>query len=107
MSNMNKRFELKISLSFADSPTVLITHVAAELEDSLQRVLKDYPAITAYFVSPHEAEPEIEVGLRFEGMEAKFIQDTADEVLEQCMSSITRSGSSFEATREESTLIPA
>jgi len=108
MSDMQKRFELTVSLSFAESPNLRVVQVAQQLEESLQQVLKEYGAITAYFVAPQEAEAEIEVGLRFEGIDAKPIREMADEVLKKSMDSIaSSSGSAFEATREESTLIPA
>jgi hypothetical protein len=108
MSDMQKRYELTVSLSFANSPVVRVDQVARQLEESLQHVLKEYAAVTAYFVSPQEAEVEIVVGLRFEGMHAKYIRETADEILKKSMSTIvSSSGSGFEATLEESTLIPA
>ncbi|EPR75860.1 hypothetical protein ADILRU_1820 [Leifsonia rubra CMS 76R] len=108
MSDMHKRYELTVSLSFADSPAVQIDQVVLQLEESLTAILKDYPAVTAYFVSGEEAEVEIVVGLRFEGMPAKNIRSTADEIIQLSLSAISNSsGSSFEATREESTLIPA
>lgn len=108
MSDMQKRYELKVSLSFAGSPLVQIDQVVQQLETVLATVLKDYPAVTAYFVSGEEAEVEIVVGLRFEGMLSKHIRSTADEILQTSLSSISSSGNTaIEAIREESTLIPA
>jgi hypothetical protein len=108
MLTMHKRYELTVSLSFADSRAVQIDQVVPRLEESLAVTLKSYTAATAYFVRGDEAEVEIVVGFRFENMPANNIRSTADEIIQSSMRAISRSsGFNFEVTCEESTLVPA
>jgi len=106
MSDSNQRsFELSISLQVTSKRDAKLSHYASLLEDALVEALKEHPAITAYFVAADADSDEVRVGLRFEGMEAKYIEDTADEVLDAAISKASSADAS--AARQESTLVPA
>ncbi|MFF7291116.1 hypothetical protein ACFY9N_01150 [Microbacterium sp. NPDC008134] len=54
-----------------------------KLDDAVRRAIADLgmAGITAYFVAPDLDVEGFRVGLRFEGMDPEFIEETADDVL--------------------------
>jgi len=107
MSSSHGRFELKTSLSISGSREDLDTYVAI-LDEAIARVLLEYPAVSAYYAVGDPESVEIEVGLRFEGIAPKYIEDVADEILTTSIESATQASvSGAVPVREESTLVPA
>ncbi|WP_167046670.1 hypothetical protein [Salinibacterium sp. ZJ454] len=107
MADEAKSYELTVTLSInSDSGDVLDEYVA-QLESALVGVIREYPAITAYFVSPDYDVVEIQLGLRFESMPPKYIEDVADEVLDLTIDRAAEALASGAPVREESTLVPA
>lgn len=101
-----RRFELTASLTFPLlAPERLVTF-ATDLDRAIYEAARDHPTITAYFVSADENEGTITVGLRFEGMDPRYIEGTADDVIDAAVSAASGERT-MRPVREESALVPA
>lgn len=101
-----RRFELTASLTFPLLAPDGLASFAAELDRAVYEAASEHPTITAYFVSVEENEGAITVGLRFEGMDPRYIEGTADDVIDAAVSAAS-GGNSMRPVREESALVPA
>jgi hypothetical protein len=104
----DRRFELTTSLSVPLMSPSFLGHYVEALEEAVRKAVADIPTVTAYFVAPDPEAVEVVIGLRFEGMEPRYIEDTATEIIE---TSIEMLGNGEEQAprpvREESSLVPA
>jgi hypothetical protein len=108
MSTEVKNYELTTTLSINSKSATGLDEYVARLEEALVAVIREYGAITAYFVDPDNEAVEIQLGLRFEGMDPEIITEVADEVLKAAIVRASgQSSSEPEPVREESTLVPA
>lgn len=103
-----KRFELTTSLSFPLLAPSLLDELAGKLDAAVYEETGEVAAATAYFVSVDHHSAEITIGLRFEGMDARYINDTATDMLEGALSRLSEDGGPhLRPVREDSMLIPA
>lgn len=103
-----KRFELTTSLSFPMLAPSLLDSIAAQLDDAVFEETGEVAAATAYFVTVDHEAAEITIGLRFEGMDARYINDTASEMLQSALARMSGDdGPRLTTVREDSALIPA
>jgi hypothetical protein len=108
MSKDAARFELTITLSTTSKTAEQLDRFVLHLDEALADVIRDYPAITAYFAGPNYEAFEIDLGLRFEGMKSEHITDVADEVLDEAINRASGTAATDPvAVREESSLVPA
>ncbi|MGK9147732.1 hypothetical protein KXS11_08920 [Plantibacter flavus] len=59
---------------------------AERFEEGVRVALLEMPAMTAYFVQADEHSSTIRLGLRIEGMNPEFVEQRADDVLEEALS---------------------
>jgi len=108
MASPDGRYELTTSLSITGGSRESLEQYAARFEEALVKTLRGNPTITAYYATPNYAAYEIEVGLRFEGMEPRYIEDAASHILDDCIAQVSSPiHSALTPIREESTLVPA
>lgn len=106
--NDEKKFELTISLSFPLLAPTLLDEIATKLDDAVYEETGEVAASTAYFVSVDHEAAEITVGLRFEGMEARYVNETAGEMLRGALERVSNQGeTTLSPVREGSMLVPA
>ncbi|MFD4957891.1 hypothetical protein [Microbacterium sp. NPDC058389] len=104
----DRRFELTTSLSFPMLAPSLLDELAAKLDDAVFEETGEVPAATAYFVAVDHETAEITIGLRFEGMDARYITETASEMLEAALTRLSgQDGPRLTPVREDSMLVPA
>ncbi|KTS14402.1 hypothetical protein [Microbacterium testaceum] len=104
--NEERRFELTASLAFPLLAPERLHTFATDLDRAVYEAAREHPTITAYFVSVDENEGTIAVGLRFEGMDPRYIEGTADDVIDEAVSAAS-GGQPMRTVREESALVPA
>lgn len=101
-------YELTTSLSINGGEPEFLDDYAARLDTALLALIHFRDEVTAYFVSPNHESYEIEVGLRFEGMDPQKIEATASSILDEAIRDVLSAiGTPHVPVREESTLVPA
>jgi len=108
MSGDTRGYELTTSLSINGTSAELLDDHVVRVEKALVQAIANHGAIRAYYVRADYDAVEIKIGLRFEGMEAKYVEGTANDAISEAIeiASGTSSGEPL-AVREESTLVPA
>ncbi|KQR21703.1 hypothetical protein [Microbacterium sp. Leaf151] len=103
---MDRRFELTTSLTFPMIGPVALAGLAERLDAGVYEASRAHPTITAYFVAIDEVAGGLQVGLRFEGMDPRYIEGTADDVIDDAVAHAAGE-QSLRPVREESSLVPA
>jgi len=109
MSETIGRYELTTSLGIGGGSPESLDAYVARLDHALLQVLGTHPTVTAYFTSANYEAFEVQVGLRFEGMEPRHIEEAASHILDECIEQASSPTGEPAAlpVREESTLVPA
>jgi len=107
MSDDVKRFEFTVSLSVQGGAEEHNVDFSEKFDTALRSVLKDYPAISDYFVSQVEEGTGISFGLRFEKIAENSIERIVNEVLDKVVRQAALAAGTPETppVREESTLV--
>ncbi|WP_152642467.1 hypothetical protein [Microbacterium sp. SA39] len=103
-----RSFALTTSISFPMLAPERLGEVAERLDHAVYEATGDVAAVTGYFVAVNAGAGEIEVGLRFEGMAPRYINETAHELLESVLKQVAQDQMPpLASVREESALTPA
>ena len=99
MANIaDRRFELITSLD----------EYASRFEAAVREAIAEFPTVTAYFVAADHDSVEVQMGLRFEGMDPKYIEESAEEILQSAIDGLSHDDAGQPVpVREESSLVPA
>lgn len=87
------KYELQATLSFESDTGVPVSKAIEELRAALADVLEanpEYSAVAGYMVAAGSDPTEILVGLRFDGVKAKYVEETADEILDRSLQAVAR-----------------
>lgn len=103
-----RSFALTTSISFPLLAPERLGEVAEQLDHAVYEATGEIAAVTAYFVAVNSDAGEIEVGLRFEGMAPRYINETAQELIEGVLRKLAQDQMPpLASVREESALTPA
>lgn len=106
--DVTQRFELTTSLSFPLLAPGHLAAMAAKLDSAVYEETGDVPTVTAYFVSADHEAGEITIGLRFEGIDARYISETAGDMIKGALARMSEHGEPrLSPVREGSMLVPA
>lgn len=101
--------ELTTVVQVSSEATAPWSSLVENLEHAVGVAISDLgmAAVTAYFVRPDADARNIQVGLRFNGMDAGHIEDAATELLEHAFEIASSVNSSDDVRRVRSQLVSA
>ena len=103
------RYELRTTLLVEGLPKEMYSKLEADFSSAFEQVGDEYPGMVAFFANADPSNDEIELGIRFYGVQERFAEDVADEILEKVLARLDRIEEDMPTSleRESSLLVPA
>lgn len=98
------RIELATALDVPEGYSHLIDGFTDALTNVIDRIVADFPGVSAYYVDPVHALSEIQVGFRFGNVRMVDVEDMADRILERALAEMAGDISGLNLSREDTSV---